>query len=171
MKKILVVTCVLVVMGVVTLPVLAIPPDHETIPAGPPVTYPVCYKEGVYDFAVRNVPTGFYEITTFYDRGGNPDRINFFWNIHWEISIEGTDTVIAKSIQAGPEWVTIVDGEMVTDIVMGAIDTTHIIGQGPLSFNVGRLVFDSDWNLVFEAGNHSQITEEEICDAFASFAP
>lgn len=83
----------------------------------------------------------------FFDQSGNPTRVQV------EISNSGTFSGNGLVVNQVVHTVTVFDLTKGTEIDLGLVDL--IFGSnGTLQMEVGRLIFDADGNVIFEAGPH-----------------
>ncbi len=66
------------------------------------------------------------------------------------------------SLAAGPNHITIAPDGSISSAGLGIYDVITLPGQGLLIKNVGRLVFDENGNVVFEAGTHPTVTGGDV---------
>jgi hypothetical protein len=89
--------------------------------------------------------TGRFEV--FFDQSGNPTRIQV------EEKVTGTFGANGLVVNQAVHSVTVFDLTTGTEIDLGLV--TRIFGSnGTLQTEVGRLEFDADGNVIFEAGPH-----------------
>jgi hypothetical protein len=89
--------------------------------------------------------TGMFEV--FFDQSGNPTRIQV------EKKTTGTFSGNGVVVNQTEHTVTVFDLTKGTEIDLGLVDL--IFGSnGTLQMEVGRLIFDADGNVIFEAGPH-----------------
>ena len=144
-----------VVVALLTLPVAvsAAPPLVETFT-----------NEGSFAFAgpcpngVTLVQT-FTEdvrVTTFFDKEGNPVRVQIKVNYVGVV----TNPETGESVK-NPGHYTIID-DLVEGTVtqVGLVFSTTVPGVGVVFHDVGRVVFDTDGNPIFEAGPHDVLNTE-----------
>jgi hypothetical protein len=155
------------VLALVTLATLLAAPSaqadevhHELVPtaalAAPPDTLRIPYQNSFIDegasaacgFPVQADISGVATIQVWYDDAGNPIRIQIHNNDEGTFSANG-NTV--RQIERGQIFLDPVEG---TDTEVGLILRVFLSGGGSLMADVGRLVFDTDGNVTFEAGPH-----------------
>lgn len=89
-------------------------------------------------------------VTTFFDQAGNPVRaqikVNHFGVITNPVTGESVEDPIHQTI-----IVDLVDG---TTTQVGLVFSATVPGVGVVFHDVGRVVFDAEDNLIFEAGPH-----------------
>jgi hypothetical protein len=89
--------------------------------------------------------TGMFEV--FFDQSGNPTRIQV------EKNTTGTFSGNGLVVNQAEHTITVFDLTKGTEIDLGLV--FRIFGSnGTLQMDVGRLVFDADGNVIFEAGPH-----------------
>ena len=127
--------------------VSAAPPLHETFTS-----------EGSFSFA-GPCPTGvtlvetFTEevrVTTFFDNEGNPVRAQTTINFVGVI----TNPETGESVEDASHHTVIEDLEEGTVTQVGLVFSATVPGVGVVFHDVGRVVFDAEGNVDFEAGPH-----------------
>jgi hypothetical protein len=144
------------VLALVTLATLLAAPSAHAALAAPPDTFRIPYQnsfidEGASDacgFPVRADISGVATIQVWYDDAGNPVRIQIHNNDEGTFSANG-NTV--RQIERGQIFLDPIEG---TDTEVGLILRVFLPGGGSLMADVGRLVFDAEGNVTFEAGPH-----------------
>lgn len=118
------------------------------------------------DFPFLEVFDGRVTITTFFDEDANPTRLTFHLPFHGTLTNEAT----GESVSADQVLKETVDLEEGTDSLVGMRFRVAFPGLGVVLLDAGRIVFDADGNVVFEAGPHQVFNEDftEFCAAFAS---
>lgn len=164
-KKILVAFTIAVILGTMTLPALAKPPDHfSEIFDEPPLFIADCG-----DFEVLTQGSTLYlDGTVHYDKEGNPTKIiTHYWaeDVYWspetgkEVPMETNLLTSLEDLESG-------------EIRSAGIQFRLTIpGEGTILMDVGRLVFDYP-DITFEAGQHPVYFPEEgdfekLCAWFA----
>jgi len=89
-------------------------------------------------------------ITTFFDRAGNPVREM----IKVDATGEVTNPVTGQSAENPAHTTIFVDLVAGTETQVGLVFKTTVPGVGVVFHDAGRVVFDADGNLTFEAGPH-----------------
>lgn len=118
------------------------------------------------DFPFLEVFDGRVTITTFFDNEGNPIRIQFHLPFHGTLTNEAT----GESVSADQVLQLTVDLEEGTESDVGLRFRVIFPGLGIALLDAGKVVFDADGNVVFEAGPHQIVNEDfaEFCAAFAA---
>jgi hypothetical protein len=118
------------------------------------------------DFPFREVFDGRVTITTFFDEQGNPTRVTFHLPFHGTLTNEAT----GESVSADQVLVETDDLEEGTISWLGLRFRVTFPGLGVVLLDAGKIVFDADGNVVFEAGPHQVVNEDfaEFCAALES---
>jgi hypothetical protein len=117
------------------------------------------------DFPFSEVFDGRVTITTYFDEEGNPTRLTFHLPFHGTLTNEAT----GESVSADQVLQETVDLDEGTDTLVGLRFRVTFPGLGVVLLDAGKIVFDADGNVVFEAGPHQVFNEDftEFCAAFA----
>lgn len=116
------------------------------------------YSEGSFAFAAP-CPNGvtlvgsFTErtrVTTFFDNDGNPIRLQ----IKLDYSGVVTNPVTGQTVRNPSHNTTFVDLVEGTVTQVGLVFSVTVPGVGVVFHDVGRVVFDAEGNVIFEAGPH-----------------
>ena len=125
---------------------LATPPDTFRIP-----------HEGTFidegasaacGFPVLVEFSGVQTVQVLYDAAGNPVRLQIHGNGEATFSANG---ITLREIERGQIFIDLVEG---TDTEVGLLFRVFLPDGGTAIADVGRLVFDAEGNLTFEAGPH-----------------
>ena len=118
------------------------------------------------DFPFLEVFDGRVTITTFFDKQGNPVRIEFHLPFHGTLTNEAT----GGSVSADQVLQLTVDLEEGTESDAGLRFRVAFPGLGVVLLDAGKVVFYADGNVVFEAGLHQIVNADfgEFCAAFAA---
>jgi hypothetical protein len=124
--------------------------------ATPPDTFRIPHEDTFIDegasaacgFDVLFEVSGIQTIQVLYDAAGNPIRIQVHGNIEGTVSANG---ITLREIERGQIFIDLVEG---TDTEIGLLSRISLPGGGTVVAEVGRLVFDAEGNLIFEAGPH-----------------
>ena len=118
------------------------------------------------DFPFLEVFDGRVTITTFFDDQGNPVRIKFHLPFHGTLTNEAT----GESVSADQVLQLTVDLEEGAESDVGLRFRVVFPELGVVLLDAGKVVFDEDGNVVFEAGPHQIVNEDfaEFCAAFAA---
>ncbi|HEU4897088.1 MAG TPA: hypothetical protein VFX88_05880, partial [Actinomycetota bacterium] len=92
--------------------------------------------------------SGIQTIQVLYDAAGNPIRRQVHSNIEGTVSANG---ITLREIEHGQTFIDLVEG---TDTEIGLLFRVLLPGGGTVIADVGRLVFDAEGNVIFEAGPH-----------------
>lgn len=105
-------------------------------------------------------------ITTFFDEEANPTRVTFHLPFHGTLTNEAT----GESVSADQVLQETVDLDEGTDTFVGLRFRVTFPGLGVVLLDAGKIVFDADGNVTFEAGPHQVFNEDftAFCAAFAS---
>jgi hypothetical protein len=138
----------LVMLAVMVVPAMAAPPEH----------FNVELTDGPYliadcgDFTVWALGDIQLARTTFFDKGGNPTRVVS----HWAIDSTYYSPETGKSVPSAERITTfekIVDGQYQMKQT-GVAFKLNMPGYGQLIMDVGHIVFDEHFNVLFSAGQH-----------------
>jgi len=102
---------------------------------------------------------GSFEITDYYDNSGTLFK-EIEHNVYGPFTLTAINPANGKSATTQSETEVIIttfnpDGSVASESVTGVVGTFIVPGLGPILQGTGRLVFDGDGNLVFEAGPHA----------------
>jgi hypothetical protein len=155
--------CVSLVVGLAVIaPAAAVPPERIVIED--------IHIEQVdstsCDFPFLEVFDGRVTITTYFDDNGNPIRVQFHLPFHGTLTNEAT----GESVSADQVLQVSVELEEGTESDVGLRFRVVFPGLGVVLLDAGKVVFDADGNVVFEAGPHQIVNEDfaEFCAAFAA---
>jgi hypothetical protein len=146
-----------VVVALFTLPVAvsAAPPLVETFTnedsfqfAGPCANAP--------DVTLVETFTETVRVTTFFDADGTPVRAQ----IHVNFAGVVTNPVTGASVEDNGHQMLIQDLVTGTETQVGLVFSSTVPGVGVVFHDVGRVVFDADGNVIFEAGPHDVLHTE-----------
>jgi hypothetical protein len=99
-------------------------------------------------FPVQVDGSGVVTFQVLFDAAGNPIRVQIHENIEGTFSANG---ITLREIERGQIFRDRVEG---TDTEIGLLFRVFLPGGGTAIADVGRLVFDAEGNLIFEAGPH-----------------
>ena len=99
-------------------------------------------------FPVQVDVSGVQTFQVLFDAAGNPVRIQIHRNLEGTFSANG---ITLRQIERGQFFHDFIEG---TDIEVGLTFRVFLPGGGTVIADVGRLVFDAEGNLIFEAGSH-----------------
>ena len=124
--------------------------------ATPPATFRIPHADTFIDegasaacgFDVLFKVSGIQTIQVLYDAAGNPIRVQVHGNIEGTVSANG---ITLREIERGQTFIDLVEG---TDTEVGLLFRVFLPGGGTAIADVGRLVFDAEGNVTFEAGPH-----------------
>jgi hypothetical protein len=111
--------------------------------------------------------TDFFTITevTFSDTAGNVSRVVD----HVDHTSNDVNSVTGLALHEHDRFMTILDPATGTFTVDGAVIRMNRPGQGIVIQDVGRLVFDADFHMIFVAGHHEALEQgdQAFCNALA----
>jgi hypothetical protein len=139
-------------------PVLAATPDTYTWEGEFSYTVPC---EG---FELVGVGQERLRISTFFDRFGDPVRMQIHVAYDGTLTRPGSNLVLSD-----PQYAMLQsDLRKGTDTYVGLIYKLTIPGMGIVYQDMGRIVFDADFNVIFEAGTHEFLNGSDtlICKFF-----
>jgi hypothetical protein len=124
--------------------------------ATPPDTFRIPHEDTFIDegasaacgFPVLVEVSGVQTIQVLYDAAGNPIRVQVHGNIEGTFSANG---ITLREIERGQTFYDLTSG---TQTLVGLIFRVFLPGGGTVIADVGRLVFDAEGNVTFEAGPH-----------------
>jgi hypothetical protein len=124
--------------------------------ATPPETFRIPHQDTFIDegasaacgFEVVFEVSGIQTIQVLYDAGGNPIRAQVHGNIEGTVSANG---ITLREIERGQTFYDLTDG---SQTLVGLIFRVFLPQGGTVIADVGRLVFDAEGNVTFEAGPH-----------------
>lgn len=125
---------------------LATPPDTFRIPVEG--TFIDEGASAACGFDVLFEISGIETVQVLYDAAGNPIRVQVHKNIEGTVSANG---ITLREIEHGQVFYDLVDG---TETDIGLVFRVLLPGGGTAIADVGRLVFDAEGNVTFEAGPH-----------------
>jgi hypothetical protein len=111
--------------------------------------------------------TDFFVITefTFFDNSGAVSSVVD----HIDHVSDDVNSVTGLALHEHDDFMTIFDPTAGTVTLDGALVRMNRPGQGIVIQDVGRLVFDADFHMIFVAGHHQALQEGDraFCDALA----
>jgi hypothetical protein len=116
-----------------------------------------------FGFAVEFVENGAFKIRTFYDREGNIVK-TILSNFNQRYT--STASANGKTLSTNYPLVFITRGDD-ADIRVGLRNAYHVPGAGVVLLDAGRLIFDANGDVVFEAGQHELLNGS--VDAFCGY--
>jgi hypothetical protein len=124
--------------------------------ATPPDTFRIPHEDTFIDedasaacgFDVLFEVSGIQTIQVLYDAAGNPIRVQVHGNIEGTVSANG---ITLREIEHGQTFYDLTDG---SQTLVGLIFRVFLPHGGTVIADVGRLVFDAEGNVTFEAGPH-----------------
>lgn len=146
-----------VVIALFTLPgaVSAAPPEVETITnegtlefQGPCANAPEVTLVATFRETLR--------VTTFFAQDGTPVRLQIKIDYFGVV----TNPVSGASVEDNAHQMVVVDLVEGTETVVGLKFSSTVPGVGVVFHDVGRLVFDSNGEVIFEAGPHDVLNTE-----------
>jgi hypothetical protein len=140
---------------------LGAPPTNEVTVIVDAVTVDteICADFG---FAVEFVETGTFKVRTFYDREGNIVKTILS---NFNVRYISTASANGKTLSTNYPLVFITRGD--ADIRVGLRNAYHVPGAGVVLLDAGRLIFDANGDVVFEAGQHELLNGS--VDAFCGY--
>lgn len=123
-----------------------------------------------FDFTIDVVGQSAVWIETFFDASGDPVRVV----VHDSSSETDTNSVTGETVPMRGQSVTTYDLVAGTRTVTGKTFLMNVPGSGAAILDVGRVVFDAPFHVVFEAGPHEVLhggvgahLDELACNALA----
>jgi hypothetical protein len=124
--------------------------------ATPPDTFRIPHEDTFIDegasaacgFDVLFEVSGVQTIQVLYDAAGNPIRVQIHGNIEGTASANG---ITLREIERGQIFIDLIDG---SQTLVGLVFRVFLPDGGTVIADVGRLVFDAEGNVIFEAGPH-----------------
>jgi hypothetical protein len=124
--------------------------------ATPPETFRIPHEDTFIDegasaacsFDIVFEVNGIQTIQVLYDAAGNPIRVQVHGNIEGTVSANG---ITLREIEHGQIFYNLTDG---SQTLVGLVFRVFLPGGGTVIADVGRLVFDAEGNVIFEAGPH-----------------
>ena len=158
----------LAIAGVTATLLLAIP---SAASAQPPVreSASFTFSDFIQCDGFQDQFTDFFnaKAATYFDSAGTPIRII----IHWEHHSNDTNSVTGLTLHEHGHFTETDDLLTGTATITGNQEIINRPGTGVVVQDVGRVVFDADFNILFFAGGrkHSQtlLGEQVLCDALA----
>ena len=120
------------------------------------------------DFWILADATFHFKQTSFLDRDGNLLRIRVHWKLVDGAYKNSLDTSKQLSLEPGwgaNQWIDVNTGQVVQT---GAYTRVVVPGRGALFFSAGRLVFEADGTITYQAGKFSGDTTAELCAYMAN---
>jgi len=159
--RLFVVSVVALLTLVPSLPALALPPETATFhnqSTGDEIA-------DCGDFLALEDTVTDGSVTTFFDRNGDPVRAQ----IHSHLSGTIYNSVTGKSLSDFEPLTLFIDITSGTTTWVGLTYHVNAPGWGSVLLGAGRVVFDANGNMTFEAGPH-QVTHGEVQDLCAALA-
>jgi hypothetical protein len=124
--------------------------------ATPPETFRIPHEDTFIDegasaacgFDILFEVSGIQTIQVLYDAAGNPIRAQVHGNIEGTVTANG---ITLRQIEHGQTFYDLTDD---SQILVGLIFRVFLPHGGTVIADVGRLVFDAEGNVTFEAGPH-----------------
>jgi hypothetical protein len=124
--------------------------------ATPPETFRIPHQDTFIDegasaacgFDILFEVSGIQTIQVLYDAAGNPIRVQVHGNIEGTVSANG---ITLREIERGQIFYDLTDG---SQTLVGLVFRVFLPHGGTVIADVGRLVFDAEGNVIFEAGPH-----------------
>ena len=116
-----------------------------------------------FGFSVIFVENGTFKTRTFYDREGNIVKTILS---NFNVRYTSTASANGKTLSTNYPLVFITRGDD-ADIRVGLRNAYHVPGAGTVLLDAGRLIFDANGDLVFEAGQHE--IQNGSVDAFCGY--
>jgi hypothetical protein len=99
-------------------------------------------------FPVQVDVSGVQTFQVMFDAAGNPTRLQIHGNLEGTFS---ANEITLRQIERGQMFIDLIEG---TDTEVGLLFRVFLPSGGTVIADVGRLVFDAEGNLTFEAGPH-----------------
>jgi hypothetical protein len=103
-------------------------------------------------FTVHVSYAGFGRATTYFNEAGDPIRLQ----IHTTVHGSAVNTSTGRSLSDDESAVVSIDLLTGETTINGAPAHVTAPGEGIVIHDTGRIVFDANWNVTFEAGPHDQ---------------
>ena len=124
--------------------------------ATPPDTFRIPHEDTFIDegasaacgFDILFEVSGIQTIQVLYDAAGNPIRVQVHGNIEGTVSANG---ITLREIERGQIFIDLVEG---TETDVGLVFRVFLPDGGTVIADVGRLIFDAEGDVIFEAGPH-----------------
>lgn len=142
-----------------TVPVVGAPPEFQTVAQD--VTFIDQNSTDQCGFPVQLRLQSTIKISTHDLNNGTIMEVDRY--LHATVTFTNLTTGTSyTSHSAGPSLITIEPDGNVSISNVGIYDIITMPGQGLLIKNVGRLVFDENGNVIFEAGTHPTVTGGDV---------
>jgi len=121
-------------------------------------------------FPLTEHQSGTYQVATFFNSAGDPTKAIITVRSHYTVSLSGNGKTLSGVQPYAEKDVLNADGDAVSRARMGVIWQFRIPDGGLVLVETGRIVYDADFNVVFEAGPHpvSDGATEALCNYFSS---
>jgi len=96
-----------------------------------------------------------YTVTTLFDAAGHPVRVQAQYLVNATL----TNSVTGVSLSDHSHWMLFWDLEQGTTSDVGLVYQITIPGEGIVVLDAGRIVWDANDNVIFEAGQHQVLHE------------
>jgi hypothetical protein len=146
MRKLILVSMAAAIAVLAPTAALATPPDTIRIPHED--TFIDEGASAACGFPVLADISGVQTIQFLYDAAGNLIRVQIHGNTEGTFSANG---ITLRQIERGQIFIDLVEG---TDTEVGLLFRVFLPDGGTVIADVGRLVFDAEGNVIFEAGPH-----------------
>jgi hypothetical protein len=146
MRKLIVIGIAVALAVLAPTAALATPPDTIRIPHED--TFIDEGASAACGFDILFEVSGIQTIQVLYDAAGNPIRVQVHGNIEGTFSANG---ITLREIERGQLFIDLVEG---TETNVGLVFRVFLPDGGTVIADVGRLVFDAEGNVIFEAGPH-----------------
>ena len=139
-----------VILGLVASPASARPPQREVVPGSGSLVLADC-GDGVL---LTETFTEVHTFTTFFDASGNPVRVQTHENFDGVI----TNSASGNTYRDPGHWTIVEDLVNGTGTLHGEFYAIVAPGLGMIIQDTGRITFDADGNVIFQAGPHEVLT-------------
>ena len=121
-------------------------------------------------FPLTEHQSGTFQVATFFDTAGDPTKAIITVRSHYTVSLSGNGKTLSGVQPYAEKDVLNSDGDAVSRAQMGVSWQFRIPGGGLVLVETGRIVYDADDNVVFEAGPHPVVdgATGALCDYFSS---
>ena len=112
---------------------------------------------------------GTFQIATFFDASGTPTKQIITVRSPYVVTLSAHGKTLTGVSPFAEKIVLDAEGELVTATLVGLVSQFRVPGDGVLLIDTGRIVFDADFDIIFEAGPHPVAHGDTaaLCDYFS----